>query len=928
SRVPEFLSFPVFSFLAWPSHYVCLAAFRTARSFHGLFPHLAPHGLRSPRIDPRLPLGLFLCLAPYIPVCYCFDPACSTMFLSRPVNKSSHLNPLASRLFPHVTEYSVTQGSSSFFHGQSTGMDTTRILFRLRQGPRTLEQYIREFLAIANHSALPDCTVIEIFCDGVNEPLKARLRREGLRSSLAAFMDFALLSVGSSFTVGVAEEEHNIAVGAAAKFSQPRIPGHFDLMITTPVLSPARQTAAAPEHVYIMAATTDSVRKMAAAPVHAHVMAAMAEPVHKMAAKTELRHVTAATPEPSKAKAAFPESSRVTAAFPESSQVAAVFPESSQVAAVFPVSSQVAAVFPESSQVTVVVPVSSQVTAVSPESSKVTAVAPVSGKATAVSPKSSQDTAVVPVSSQATAAVPEAVVPEPSQVRAVVPEPSQVRAVVPESSQSSKFTAVVPESSKVTAVIPESSKAKAVVPEPSQVTAGLHEPGQVTADLHESSQVTSDLHNPGQVTTDLHEPSQASDGLHEPGQVTADLQETVDLREPSEAIAVVPESNHVPSDRPESSHIPFDRPESGHVSSDTPEPRHFSSDTPSVLDPPLVSLQAANIPLALGLTNPTIKESAPEVSADHKFAPEIPSVHKSAPEVLTDHESAPAPPEMIVLAADSPKGVTDTTIETPEVAAFAAEPLEVAASTAAPPGAVMPATVSTEVAAGAAEPQVTGMSVLAPCTVVAPNNPHPVSVLMPVPELAVETAYELSPCPVPAIFGLSAPPVTATKATNELSAFLLVLSASSVRALPRSQFMTRVPALPWRASATPPVPPAPPWRAPALPVLPQSPGPPQGPGPPTLALFRCRPTAPLDCWWAGVSGSRSLVGGFVMNLVGDLRSTHHQMSLSPCHITQTVTLHPGLRLPSLIALIAPTPVANQARYKSPGLSPCISQSIV
>ncbi|KAL0148809.1 hypothetical protein M9458_055818 [Cirrhinus mrigala] len=61
-----------------------------------------------------------------------------------------------------------------------------------------------------------------------------------------------------------------------------------------------------------------------------------------------------------------------------------------------------------------------------------------------------------------------------------------------------------------------------------------------------------------------------------------------------------------------------------------------------------------------------------------------------------------------------------------------------------------------------------------------------------------------------------------------------------------------------------------------------------------------------------------------MNLAGDLRSTHHQRS--PSHsidITLTVALHPGLRLPSPITLIALTPVANQARYVILGLPPVI-----
>ncbi|KAL0148807.1 hypothetical protein M9458_055816 [Cirrhinus mrigala] len=180
------------------------------------------------------------------------------------------MDPLASRL--SVTEYSAEQGPSNFLSGRHTGMDTARLL----------ATYKNIWLSLI-------------------------------------FLDYALLCVGLSFTVGVAEEQRDKAV--------------------TPAAHPAR--------------------KMAAAPVRAHEMAATAEPVLKMAAKTKLRHVTAAMSEPSKVAAAFPESSQVS----ESSQVAAAFPESSQLSE----SSQGAAVFPVSSKATAVSLKASKVTAERPE---------------------------------------------------------------------------------------------------------------------------------------------------------------------------------------------------------------------------------------------------------------------------------------------------------------------------------------------------------------------------------------------------------------------------------------------------------------------------------------------------------------------------------------------------------------------------------
>ncbi|KAL0161532.1 hypothetical protein M9458_045257, partial [Cirrhinus mrigala] len=154
------------------------------------------------------------------------------------------------------------------------------------------------------------------------------------------------------------------------------------------------------------------------------------------------------------------------------------------------------------------------------------------------------------------------------------------------------------------------------------------------------------------------------------------------------------------------------------------------------------------------------------------------------------------------------------------------------------------------------------------------------------------------------------------------------------------------PVPPWRSPAPPPVPPwrtalpsappwstpvphapppAPSWRAFVLPVLPQSPGPPQGPGPPALALSCSRPTAPLDCYSVGASGSRSLGGGYVTNLVCVPLSTNHQMSLSHHLHTLTVTMHLGLHLPSSTALIASVPVTNQASYKNPAPPQCTSR---
>ncbi len=72
-------------------------------------------------------------------------------------NKALQMNPLASRLVNPVTEYSATKGSSGFSCGYWPGMDIARLLLSLKQGTRSLEDYIQEYLNVAYYSDLPDC---------------------------------------------------------------------------------------------------------------------------------------------------------------------------------------------------------------------------------------------------------------------------------------------------------------------------------------------------------------------------------------------------------------------------------------------------------------------------------------------------------------------------------------------------------------------------------------------------------------------------------------------------------------------------------------------------------------------------------------------------------------------------------------------------
>ncbi|ROL48357.1 hypothetical protein DPX16_20710 [Anabarilius grahami] len=131
-------------------------------------------------------------------------------------------------------------------------MNIAQLLLWVTQGTRSLEEYIKEYLDIAYCSDLPDCVLIDLFCDGLNQPLQTKLRREGPRSSLHCFLVYTLLTVGSPFTVGVAEECDTSSIN-------------------------------------VMAAVLENTHKMAATTT---------TPSHVSADRPEPRHVAADCPEP------------------------------------------------------------------------------------------------------------------------------------------------------------------------------------------------------------------------------------------------------------------------------------------------------------------------------------------------------------------------------------------------------------------------------------------------------------------------------------------------------------------------------------------------------------------------------------------------------------------------------------------------------
>ncbi len=86
------------------------------------------------------------------------------------LNKALQMDSHASSV-PSITEYSATPGSSSFSSGHWPGMGLAGLLLSFKQGTQSLEDYIEDYLVLTNGSDLPDSLLVDLFCDGINQPL-------------------------------------------------------------------------------------------------------------------------------------------------------------------------------------------------------------------------------------------------------------------------------------------------------------------------------------------------------------------------------------------------------------------------------------------------------------------------------------------------------------------------------------------------------------------------------------------------------------------------------------------------------------------------------------------------------------------------------------------------------------------------------------
>ncbi len=359
-------------------------------------------------------------------------------------------------------------------------MDSIDQLLHLRQGGLSIEEYVHQFCELSYQVPLYDEFLFkDLFHFGLNEPIKSFFHKSlfpggEFKGSLRDFIDYALLCAGSSFTVGVAEEERNTAseteVADASECTHKMVAtatGHIITAIhesgkvTASHCEPNQVTADLPEphnrpakpesalvvpakpgsalvvpakpgSALVVPAKPGSVLFMPAKPGPARVMSAMLESPAKMATMPAdaplwpgLIACVLDAPLVSMRAAGYPRAAALTV--PESLHISADLPESLHVSADLPESLHVSADLPESLHVSADLPESLHVSADLPESLHVSADLP--------EPAPSQELAESAPSQEIAESAPQPLlVPSGSPLSPLAPSGSPSSPLVPSSS--------------------------------------------------------------------------------------------------------------------------------------------------------------------------------------------------------------------------------------------------------------------------------------------------------------------------------------------------------------------------------------------------------------------------------------------------------------------------------------------------------------
>ncbi len=218
-------------------------------------------------------------------------------------------------------------------------MDSIDQLLHLHQGGLSIEEYVHQFCELSFQVPLYDEFLFkDLFHFRLNRHIKSLFHKSlfpggEFNGSLRGLMDCALLYAGSSFTVGVAEEERNTASETEVVDAPERMhkmaataTGH----IITAMHESGKVTASHCEPNQVTADLPEPHNKPAK-PESTHVMPAKPESTHVMPAKLESAHVMAAKPGSALVVPANPGSVLVVPAKPESALIVPAKPGSALV---------------------------------------------------------------------------------------------------------------------------------------------------------------------------------------------------------------------------------------------------------------------------------------------------------------------------------------------------------------------------------------------------------------------------------------------------------------------------------------------------------------------------------------------------------------------------------------------------------------------
>ncbi len=87
-------------------------------------------------------------------------------------------------------------------------MDNPAVLILLlEQGERSLEDHTTDFVFLSNYTHYPDSCLCSFYLTGLNTSTRAQLSGDGPRESLAAFIEWVLVSCKSELTMDIADND-------------------------------------------------------------------------------------------------------------------------------------------------------------------------------------------------------------------------------------------------------------------------------------------------------------------------------------------------------------------------------------------------------------------------------------------------------------------------------------------------------------------------------------------------------------------------------------------------------------------------------------------------------------------------------------------------------------------------------------------------